>query len=247
MRALVFAKRNFKEILRDPMAIVFGIGFPVIMLFLMSIINKNIPPEAQMTLFEINRLFPAVAVFGLSFISLFSGFLISKDRTTSLFIRLCASPMKSVDFIAGYALSLIPVAVIQLIIALAVSVILSLKLSAGVILCVLSCMISAVMFISTGLILGTVFTDKAVGGIASIIVNLTAWLSGAWFDLDLLGGTFKKICRALPFANAVDAGRYLIAGEYSSAVKPILIVTAYTIALAVCASVVFSIKNGRDK
>ena len=77
MRMFVFAKRNFKEILRDPMAIVFGIGFPVIMLFLMSIINKNIPPEAQMTLFEINRLFPAVSVFGLSFISLFSGILIS--------------------------------------------------------------------------------------------------------------------------------------------------------------------------
>ena len=109
MRSLAFASRNRKELLRDPLNLAFGIGFPVVLLFLLSAIQANIP----VSLFRIARLSPGVAVFGLSFMSLFSGTLIAKDRTTSFLMRLFASPLSASDFILGYVLPLLPIALAQ--------------------------------------------------------------------------------------------------------------------------------------
>src|SRR5574344_2312337 len=113
MKFSAFASRNSKEIVRDPINLFFGIGFPLVLLLLLSAIQANIPAEASMNLFKIQILAPGIAVFGLSFISLFSGMLIAKDRTTSFLMRLFASPHTASDFILGYALPLLPMAVAQ--------------------------------------------------------------------------------------------------------------------------------------
>ena len=73
MRMMSFAGRNAKEILRDPLSLAFGLGFPLVLLFLMSAIQANIP----VSLFEIERLTPGITVFGLSFVTLFSATLIA--------------------------------------------------------------------------------------------------------------------------------------------------------------------------
>ena len=115
MRFMTFASRNTKEILRDLLTLFFGLGFPLVLLFLLSAINSGIPKEAQnaTVLFQIQNLAPGITVFGLSFISLFSAMLISKDRTTSFMMRLFTSPLKAREFILGYTLPLIPMAVAQ--------------------------------------------------------------------------------------------------------------------------------------
>ena len=110
MKTMTFALRNSKEILRDRLNLIFGLGFPIILLVLLSTINSNIPFE----LFSIKSLTPGIAVFGLSFISLFSGLLIAKDRTSSFILRLFTSPMKAKDFILGYILPLLPMAIAQI-------------------------------------------------------------------------------------------------------------------------------------
>ena len=43
MRILTFAKRNLKEIVRDPLNLCFLFGFPVVLLLLLSAIQANIP------------------------------------------------------------------------------------------------------------------------------------------------------------------------------------------------------------
>ena len=111
MRLTAFASRNTKEILRDPLTFCFGLGFPVILLLLLSAINSAIPKQAQMTMFNIDKLTPGITVFGMSFISLFSSMLIAKDRTTSFMMRLFTSPLKAHEFIIGYTLPLLPMAI----------------------------------------------------------------------------------------------------------------------------------------
>ena len=63
MRSLVFSGRCAKEILRDPLNLAFGLGFPAVLLLLLSAIQANVP----VPLFEIEKLAPGVAVFGLAF------------------------------------------------------------------------------------------------------------------------------------------------------------------------------------
>ena len=94
MKTLTLSVRNIKEILRDPLTIIFSLGFPVVLLLLLSAIQANIP----VSLFEIQSLAPGITVFGLSFMTLFSATLIAKDRQSALLQRLYTAPLSPSHF-----------------------------------------------------------------------------------------------------------------------------------------------------
>lgn len=236
MKTMVFASRNQKEILRDPLNVSLALGFPLVVLLLLSVIGNNIPEN----IFPVTTLAPGIAVFGLSFFSLFSGTLIARDRSTSFMVRLMASPLTAADFIYGYIIPLIPMAIGQSVICLTVAVLLGLPFSANVLLVLAVLLPIALLFIGIGLLGGTLLNDKQVGGICgSLLTNLSAWLSGAWIDLNLMGGVVKKIAYLLPFAHAVDAGKAAIAGDYTSILPHLLWVIGYAVVILVIAIVVF--------
>ena len=236
MRMLTFAKRNSKEILRDPLTVLFGLGFPLVLIFLLSAIQANVP----VSLFEITHLTPGITVFGLSFMTLFSAFLISKDRGSSLLQRLYTTPLRPVDFILGYTLPIIPFAVAQSIICYLVALILGLEITINIFFSILFIIPISILFIALGLLFGSILNDKQVGGICgALLTNLSAWLSGTWFDLELVGGTFKKIAYALPFVHAVELERAVLAGNFENILPHLLWVLGYAIASLIVAILLF--------
>ncbi|MBR2381466.1 MAG: ABC transporter permease [Clostridia bacterium] len=236
MRMLTFAKRNFKEIIRDPLNLCFLFGFPVVLLLLLSAIQANIP----VSMFEIEHLSPGIAVFGLAFMSLFSATLISKDRQSSFMHRLYTTPMKPKDFIFGYTIPLIPIAIAEGIATYIFAIILGLEISINIILSLLLLIPIALLYIGIGLLCGSVLNDKQVGGICgALLTNLSAWFSGIWFDLELVGGAFKKISYALPFVHSVEMQRAVISGNYSNVLPHLIWVLAYAIIIIVIAIYLF--------
>lgn len=236
MKMLTFAGRNTKEIIRDPLTVAFGLGFPIVLILLLSVIQANIP----VSLFEIQHLAPGICVFGLSFMTLFSATLISRDRGSSLLQRLYTTPLTPLDFILGYTLPIIPFAVAQSIICYTVAVFLGLDVSFNILLAVLFIIPISVLFIALGLLFGSILTDKQVGGICgALLTNLSAWLSGVWFDLELVGGVFKKIAYALPFVHAVEMERAVVAGNLSEIFPHLWWVVGYTIFALILAVVLF--------
>ncbi len=243
MKTLAFASRNSKEIFRDRINLAFGIGFPVVTLLLLTAIQANIPVK----LFAIDHLTPGIAVFGLSFIALFSGLLISKDRTSSFMLRLFTSPLTSSNFIFGYTLPLLPMAILQISICFAVAFIFGLTFSINVLITIAVLIPAAVLFIAIGLLCGALFNDKQVGGICgALLTNLSAWLSDIWFDTSLVGGVFKSIADALPFVHAVKAGRSALAGDYSTIFPDLWWVIGYAVVIMVIAILVFTNKMNSD-
>ena len=232
MRMLTFANRNTKEIIRDPLTLCFGLGFPLVLILLLSAIQANVP----VSLFEIQQLTPGITVFGLSFMTLFSATLISKDRGSSLLQRLYTTPLTPMDFILGYTLPIIPFAVAQSIICYIVAVILGLEVTIHIVAAVLFIIPVSVLFIALGLLFGSILTDKQVGGICgALLTNLSAWLSGTWFDLELVGGVFKKIAYALPFVHAVELERAVLAGNYADVFPHMWYVLGYALVALVLA------------
>ena len=73
----------------------------------------------------------------------------------------------------------------------------------------------------------------------ALLTNLSAWLSGIWFDLDLVGGLFKDIAYALPFVHSVEAERAAIAGSLSDALSHTAWVMGYATVIIVAAVLVF--------
>lgn len=231
-RMLIFAKRNLKEMVRDPMNMGFGIGFPLILILLLSLIQSNIPVE----MFQIEHLAPGVAVFGLSFVSLFSGMLIARDRTESFLMRLFSAPMTAMDFILGYILPLIPLAVAQSAVCLITAMCLGMPPSLNMLAMLMTLLPAAMLFISIGMLCGSVMTDKQVGSVCgAILTNLSAWLSGVWFSLDLVGGALKAVANALPFVHAVNAARAAAAGNFAGIWVDIAWVCGYALALTALA------------
>lgn len=244
MKMLSFASRNSKEILRDRLNLAFGIGFPIVLLLLLSLIQSNIPVE----LFAIEKLSPGVAVFGLSFISLFSGMVIARDRTSSFMLRLFASPMTAADFILGYTLPLLPMAAAQMAVCYAAALLLGLGFSFNILVAIAVSIPAAVLFIGLGLLCGSLFSDKQVGGICgALLTNLSAWLSGTWFDLNLVGGAFKAIADMLPFSHAVNAARCALAGDYAGIMPELIWVIVYAIMVMLAAVLAFTgrMRGGR--
>lgn len=236
MRMLTFGKRCAKEILRDPLNLLFGLGFPIVLLILLSAIQDNVPVR----LFEIESLTPGITVFGLSFMTLFSATLVARDRESALLQRLYTSPLKAADFIIGYMLPIIPIAIAQCAICYLVAIILGLSVTANILHAILMIIPFAIFQIALGLLCGSVLNVKQVGGICgALLTNLTAWLSGVWFDLELVGGPFRKIANMLPYLHAVELERAMINGDYSERLPHVCVVIGYTIVITVGAILVF--------
>lgn len=236
MRTITFATRNTKEILRDPLTLAFGLGFPLVLILLLSAIQANIPVK----LFTIENLAPGITVFGLAFMTLFSATLISKDRNSSFLQRLYTTPLSPVDFILGYTLPIIPLSIAQSIICYIVAIVLGLEISVNILYAIIFIIPISILYISLGLLCGSVLTDKQVGGICgALLTNLSAWLSGVWFDLELVGGTFQKIAYVLPFVHAVDMQRAILSGDFSGIFPHIWWVLGYAIALLALAVLMF--------
>ena len=236
MKMLNFAIRNTKEILRDPLNLAFGLGFPLVLIFLLSVIQANVPVD----LYQIERLAPGVSVFGLAFMSLFSATLISRDRSSAFLQRLYTTPLTASDFIFGYTLPVIPIALAQSLVCYAAAMVLGLALSVNILYAVLFMIPVSVLYIALGLLCGSLLNDKQVGGVCgALLTNLSAWMSGVWFDLELVGGAFRKIANALPFVHAVDMERALISGDFSQIFPHLWWVIGYSGALLALAVLAF--------
>lgn len=232
MRRMSFAKRCTKEILRDPINLAFGLGFPLVLLLLLSAIQDNIP----VSLFEIDTLTPGITVFGLSFMTLFSATLIAKDRESALLQRLYTTPLTGFDFILGYMLPILPIALGQTVICYLFAIPLGLTVSVNMVYAVVGIIPMAIFNIALGLLCGSILGVKQVGGICgALLTNLSAWFSGVWFDLNLVGGTFKRIAHALPFVHAAELEKALFNGNLEDAVSHILPILLYSVLITVVA------------
>lgn len=236
MRLITFSNRTAKEILRDPINLGFGLGFPIVLILLLSAIQANIP----VSLFEIESLTPGITVFGLSFMTLFAATLISRDRESALLQRLYTTPLTASDFIIGYALPILPISVCQSIICYIAAIILGLPVTVNIIYAILFIIPVSLFFTGLGLLCGSVFNVKQVGGICgALLTNLSAWLSGVWFDLNLVGGAFKKIAYLLPFVHAVELERAVLSGNFEEIFPHLYWVIGYGAAMLLLAVLLF--------
>lgn len=242
MKTAVFSSRTLKEILRDPISLFFGLVFPVLLLILLTIMNRNIPGD----IFDITELTPGIAVFGLSFMSLFAGQMIAKDRASEFLTRLFTTPMTAKDCILGYTLPLIPIALLQTIFCFVTALLLGMKFSFSIIAAIISTLPIGIVFISSGLLLGSLLNENAVGGICgALLTNMTALFSGAWFSVDLVGGIFEKTAYALPFFHAVEMARAAIRGQYADIFPHAWWVLGYGMVISTLAIYVFQKKMKR--
>lgn len=240
MRIITFAKRNFKEIIRDPLSIIFTILLPLFLLYIFR--QFKIPNEV----YNIENLTPGIIIFSLSFITMFTSSLVAKDRCTSLTTRLGISPMKKIDYILGYCLSVIPIVLIEDILFFLMAIMLGLKFNINIIFTILVSILISILFISLGILIGTITTEKSSTGVSSIIVQLVAFTSGMYFNTNMVSNTFSKICNILPFQSALNITKGILNNKII-VLSDIAVLAIYTLLIVIIAVVLFKNKLAGDK
>ncbi len=240
-RIFVLTKRNLKEILRDPLSLVFTLAMPLFIEILFYLIFHNLTEQ-----FEMKYLAPGIVVFAQSFLSLFVGLLIALDRSTSFLTRLYVSKAKSYEFIFSYAIAMLPIVLAQSILFFLVGGLFDSSIfGVGMMLAILLSLITSLFFISIGILLGTVCSEKSVGGISSIVIAGQSVLSGMWFPIEGLNEGMIIFMKILPFKNATTLIQNMILGvnnSFNDFLLPLLIVLAYTIISFVIAILLFKRK-----
>ena len=241
MRTLNFAKRNFKELVRDPLSLIFEIGLPLFLLYIFQ--QFNIPSEN----FKLENFTPSIVLFSFAFVTMFTATLIAKDRTSSFLIRLGTSPMKARDFILGYILSIVPMILIQDVLFFGLAIIMGLKFSISIIFTILISLVVSVFFIALGILIGSIASEKGTGGIGSIVVQLVCFTSGMYFPKDIAGKVFTMICNILPFESCLNIIKATMHSTFSEvSVTNIVIFIAYTLVALILAIVCFKKKMVSD-
>ena len=244
-RIFTLTKRNIKEILRDPLSLAFAIGLPLFMEILFYLIFHKMTSQ-----FEMKYLAPGIVVFSQAFLTLFTGILISTDRNTSFLTRLYVSKAKSYEFIFGYALSIIPLSLVQAVLFFLVGGIIDSSLfGVGMILSILLSVVTSLFFIAFGILFGSLCNEKSIGGVSSILIMGQSILSGMWFPVDGLDSGILIVMKVLPFKNATMLLQNIINGindTFNDFVLPLIIVLAYSIVAFVIAIIIFK-KKMKDR
>lgn len=244
-RIFTLTKRNLKETVRDKLSLVFTILMPLLMEILFYLIFHGMTSQ-----FEMQYLAPGIVVFSQSFIALFVGILIAVDRETSFLTRLFVSKAKSYEFIFGYALSILPIILVQSVLFFLVGGIFdSGIISIRIVFAVLLSLITSLFFIAIGLLIGSLCTEKSIGGASTIVIVGQSVLSGMWFPTEGLNGVIIKIMNVLPFKNGTLLLQNTLNGitdSYSDFILPLLIVFAYTVVSFAVAIMVFRKKMNAD-
>lgn len=239
MKTIVYSKRNFKELLNDPINLAFTIGLTVFLIIFMVIFNKSLQFNES---FNVENFVPSTIIFSFTFLTMFSGMLIAKDRTSEFLSRMYVSPLKAHNYILGYALPMLVVAFIQILILYAIGFILGLNFTLNILASIPFLLLISLIFIGLGLVFGSLLKDSVVGGVSSIIIQVVAFTSGMWFSLDLIGGAFKIISYILPFSHSVDLVKSIVSGNYNDILVSTLVVLAYTLITVILSIIIFKKK-----
>lgn|SRR5574344_93181 len=240
MRTINFAKRNIKELLRDPVNLVFCLGLP---LFLLVIFQQFKIPSV---IYSLTYFTPGIVIFSFSFLTLFTAQLVSRDRSTSLLSRLFASPMKAIEYILGYTISLFPIALLQILIFFFTAYLMGLDFTINTLYTMLVSLPMSILFIELGILMGVISSDKTSPALGSLVVQLVAFTSGMWFSVDMVGKVFGVICNILPFSHSLNITQVLLMNNGKSIINDIIIVALYTLFTFIISIILFKNKMQSD-
>jgi ABC-2 type transport system permease protein len=240
-KVFILTKRNIKEIIRDPLSLVFCLGFPVVMLVLMQLVIgglENAPANFQITAYS-----AGICVFGYTFSMLFAAMLIAADKNSEFVSRLYMAPIKKGAYLFSYFLAVLPIMTAQTIIFFALALCFGLPLSANILMAILYLVPSMVLYITLGLLLGTLCkTEKQAGPISSIIISLVGMLGGVFMPIAEMG-TISTIANLLPFSHSVQIGTEALAGNFSGFSPHILWILGFALVFWIITLMIFKKKK----
>ena len=241
-KTVILAKRNLKEIIRDPLSLVFNMAFPILMLFVLGGITNSLEYVPEQ--FKINNYAVGICVFGYTFAMLFTAMLIAEDKNSEFINRLNMAPIKKSSYIAGYYIAVMPIMAVQTVLFLLSSCILGLAFSYKLAVAFVYLLPSAVFYVVLGVLIGAIVKNgKQAGPVSSIVISGTSMLGGVFMPVENMG-VFSTIVNLLPFTHSVKIATGVFGGDFGCIYPHILWVLGYSVVLFVITVLIYKRKKG---
>lgn len=238
----ILAWRNIKETVREPLSLVFCIGFPLIMLVLMQVIFMNM--EFVPANFAIESYASGICVFGFTFTGLFVALQISSDKNTSFIRRINISPINKLCYYGSYFFSALPVALCQTVLFFCVALIFGFPFNGNFFLSIIYLLFSACFYIFVGLLIGSLCAnEKQTGPVSSIFISLTGILGGVFMPVDAFKGGFATFINLLPFSHSVQIASELQTAGAGCIYPHVLYLLGYIAVIAAVITLIEKLKS----
>lgn len=243
-RTLILTKRNLKEIVVEPLSIIFCLALPLVMLVGMELIYMSMSEEMQAgaVMFRIENFASGIAVFGFTFTAMFLAISITSDKNSAFMTRLLISPVKPIEYYISFVLSALPLCFFQTVLFYLVAFCFGLKLSGALLVSIVYLIPAMLFYISSGLLVGALVNhDNEAGPLCSILVSGAGILGGVWMPVETLSEGFFNFCKILPFYNTVKPSSKALLGDYNG-LKEIVITLMYTVVFITISALVYKKK-----
>ncbi len=243
-KLMALTNRNLKEMLRDPLSIVFCLIFPVVMLILMQAIFLNM--EQVPDNFRIESYASGICVFGYTFICMFVALQIAGDKNTSFIKRLNIAPMNKFSYYLSFVCSSLPLALCQTLLFFVIALIFKFPFNVNFILSIIYLIPSALLYICLGVLIGIICNnEKQTGPISSIFISVVGIFGGIFMPISALSEGFANFLNWLPFSHTVMIGADIQTLGAGAIYPHIIYILAYTLLLIVLAFMIQKLKDKR--
>lgn len=205
MKFVKLISRNLHLVYTNWLPLTISLAVPIALVIIFESIYGTIP----YSLFTAQSLAPGVVVFSLSYLTLFSAYLISKDVEDGFLNHL--KDLSVFTIIRSYQIPFLLVGFFQMTVTLITGAFLG-GIYHQIIESTVFYMLFASLMVSVGLIIGLNFNPAISMTIGSVFTLVDALFCGAWLDVNMLGSLFKTLAYYLPFANGVDISRAMLKG-----------------------------------
>ena len=170
-------------------------------------INAN-PIHIETEITYIDFMGPGIIIFGLLILIPTSARVMVRDKEKGFLSRLLTTPARPLDFISGYSLCLVAIAIVQIIIFIAAAWGFGMDIVGSLWLTFLIFLLTALSSIGIGMVVASLSkSENQAEPLCWIFAMPLAMLSGCWFSIEMLPSYLRNIAYAFPYAHAIDASR----------------------------------------
>jgi len=173
-------------------------------------INAN-PIHIETEITFIDFMGPGIIVFGLLILIPTSARIMVRDKEKGFLSRLLTTPARPLDFISGYSLCLIAIAIIQIIIFILAGWLFGMDIVGSLWLAFLIFFLTGLSSIGIGMFVASLSkSENQAEPLCWLFAMPLAMLSGVWFSIEMLPSYLRAIAYAFPYAHTIDASRAVL-------------------------------------
>jgi ABC-2 type transport system permease protein len=154
---------------------------------------------------------PGIIVFGLLILIPTAARMMVRDKELGFLSRMLTTPTKPSEFIAGYSLCLLAIAVAQIVIFMLMGRLFGMDIVGNIGLAFVTFLLTGLCCIGIGMIIASLTkTQNQAEPLSWLISMPMATISGAWFAIEFMPTWLRSVAYAFPFAHSIDASRDIL-------------------------------------